>query len=285
MSNSYRLITSCPDNPGIVAEVTRFLADIGATITESNQYSDPVSNWFFMRQVIDMDSIPFDLNEFNDKFSPIADKLSMDWKITDTTVKPKVVLMVSKEAHCLRDLLYRWDCGDLDIDIKAVISNHDLMREYVEFHDIPYYHVPVEDNANKEPHFKEVCRLIDDIDPDVIVLARYMQIIPSWVCDNYAGKIINIHHSFLPSFIGAKPYHQAYERGVKLTGATCHYVTEDLDEGPIIEQDVARISHHDPIEEIVRRGKDVEKAVLARGLRSHIEDRVLTHGNKTIVFD
>jgi formyltetrahydrofolate deformylase len=283
MNRSYRLIISCPDAVGIVAAVSTFISDQGGTITEANHYTDPVSNWFFMRHVIAADSLPFGLEEFRAAFAPIAEKFSMEWRISDTASKPRVVLMVSKESHCLTDLLYRWKSGDMDFDIPAVISNHEIMREYVEWHDIPYHHVPV-DASGKNAAFEKMARLIDEVRADTVVLARYMQIIPSWMCDALPNRIINIHHSFLPSFAGAKPYHQALERGVKLTGATCHYVTQDLDEGPIIEQDVVRISHHNSIEEIVRLGKDVEKTVLARGLRYHLEDRVLIHGHKTIVF-
>jgi formyltetrahydrofolate deformylase len=283
MNRSYRLIISCPDTVGIVAAVSAFVAANDGTITEANHYTDPVSNWFFMRHVIAADSLPFDLEEFRSAFAPIAERYSMEWCIADTANKPKVVLMVSKQSHCLTDLLYRWKSGDMDFEIPAVISNHEDMRDYVEWHNIPYHHVPIT-RENKDEGFNQVAGICDEVQADTIVLARYMQIIPPWFCDSYPNRIINIHHSFLPSFAGAKPYHQALERGVKLTGATCHYVTQQLDEGPIIEQDVVRISHHNSIEEIVRLGKDVEKTVLARGLRYHLENRVLIHGHKTIVF-
>jgi len=266
-----------------MAAVSNFIAEYSGSIMEANHYADPVSSRLYMRVVIAQEPLPFGLDGLRELFSPIAKRYAMDWKITDSSKGAKVVLMVSKEAHCLRDLLYRWHSGDMDFDIVGVISNHDIMRDYVEWHEIPYHHVPV-DTGDKEPHFKEVSRIIDEAEADVVVLARYMQIIPSWFCEKYPGNIINIHHSFLPSFIGAKPYHQAYDRGVKLTGATCHYVTQDLDEGPIIEQDIARISHHDSIDKIVCLGKDVEKSVLAKGLRYHLEDRVLRHGHKTVVF-
>ena len=191
--------------------------------------------------------------------------------------------MASRESHCLADLLHRWHSGELDCDITSVISNHDDLRSMVEWHGIPFHHVPVAPD-NKAPAFAEVTRLIDEQAADVIVLARYMQILPPALCQRYANRVINIHHSFLPSFIGAKPYHQAAQRGVKLIGATCHYVTEELDAGPIIEQDVVRVSHRLNADDMVRLGKDVEKMVLSRGLRYHLEDRVLVHDNKTVVF-
>ena len=183
----------------------------------------------------------------------------------------------------MADLLHRWHSKELNAEIVAVISNHDDLRRMVEWHDIPYHHVPV-DPKNKTPAFDEVNKLVDSYQTDLVVLARYMQILPAELCELYSGRVMNIHHSFLPSFAGAKPYHQAYDRGVKLIGATCHYVTQDLDEGPIIDQDVIRISHSDSIEDMVRLGKDAEKNVLARGLRLHLEDRVIIHENKTVVF-
>jgi formyltetrahydrofolate deformylase len=193
------------------------------------------------------------------------------------------VILVSKLEHCLYDLLARWQSGELEIDIPCVISNHEVFRRFVEWHDIPFYCVPVTPET-KQNAYEKVIHLFEAMQGDTLVLARYMQILSPEFCQRYPGQILNIHHSFLPAFIGAKPYHQAYERGVKLIGATCHYVTTELDAGPIIEQDVVRIDHSDAPEELVRYGKDIEKAVLARALRYHIEDRVLLHGNKTVVF-
>jgi formyltetrahydrofolate deformylase len=280
--NTYRLIISCPDKVGIVAAVSSFLAEQGGLITEANHYLDPDSKWFFTRQVIDADSLSYDVEELRTRFAPLAATFDMEWRIRDTSAPTRVVLLASKQAHCLSDLLYRWRSDELDFEIPAVISNHDALRSYVEWHQLPYYHLPANDKAE---HFAALTDLLDDLAPEVIVLARYMQILPPKICTRYAGRIINIHHSFLPAFAGAKPYHQAAERGVKLIGATCHYVTDELDAGPIIDQDVARINHHDSIDDMVRIGKDVEKTVLARGLRYHLEDRVLIHGNKTIVFE
>lgn len=285
MQHSYRLIVTCPDGAGIIAAVTGLIAEHGGSITEASQYTDPSSNYFFMRYVVAADSLPFDAQGFGEHFAPTASQREMSWRITDTQKPQKVVLMVSKQDHCLNDLLYRWKSGDLLCDIPAVISNHEDLRSYVEWHGIPFHHVPVpKDEAGKQNAFKETATLLDEYQPDTVVLARYMQILPDWMCERYPNQVINIHHSFLPSFAGARPYHQAQERGVKLTGATCHYVTAELDAGPIIEQDVVRISHHDAIDDMVRLGKDVEKNVLARGLKYHLEDRVLVHGNKTIVF-
>ncbi|SEG55721.1 formyltetrahydrofolate deformylase [Marinobacterium lutimaris] len=279
----YRITISCPDKVGIVAAVTQFISEYNGWISEAHQFADAESCSFFMRYEVVADSLPFGLEELKEKFAPVADKFQMNWNITDSAARKRVVLMVSKEAHALSDLLYRWSAGELNIDIPCVISNHDKLRSYVEWHGIPFIHVPV-DMSNKEPHFQAVREQIAAADADAIVLAKYMQIIPEELCEVYPNKIINIHHSFLPSFIGARPYHQAAERGVKQIGATCHYVTSELDGGPIIEQDVQRVTHHNSTQDMVRLGKDVEKAVLARGLRYHIEDRVLVYGNKTVVF-
>ncbi len=283
MSHYYRLVVSCPDNLGIVSRVSSFIAGQGGSITEASQHSDLESGRFFMRYVILADSIGMSAESLRDAFAPIADEFEMDWLLTDTQQRQRLVLMVSRESHCLVDLLYRWTANELDCDIAAVISNHEDMRSLVEWHGIPYHHVPV-DPADKSVAFAEVQRLIDESRADSIVLARYMQILPPSLCERYAGRVINIHHSFLPSFAGAKPYHQAYRRGVKLIGATCHYVTQELDAGPIIEQDIHRVSHCHTPNDLVRFGRDVEKTVLARGLRWHLEDRVLVHGNKTVVF-
>ncbi|WP_068552879.1 formyltetrahydrofolate deformylase, partial [Oleiphilus sp. HI0086] len=237
-----------PDRTGIVAKVSNFLATYNGWITEASYHADQKNGWFFMRNEIKASSIPFDLENFKTVFEPIAKEFSMSWSISDSNTKKRVVLMASKESHCLADLLHRWHSNELDAEIVAVISNHDDLRRMVEWHDIPYHHVPV-DPQNKQAAFDQVSSLVDEYQTDLVVLARYMQILPADLCETYAGRVINIHHSFLPSFAGAKPYHQAYDRGVKLIGATCHYVTQDLDEGPIIDQDVIRISHSNTIED------------------------------------
>jgi formyltetrahydrofolate deformylase len=280
---TFRLVIACPDRVGIVAKVSNVLAAYNGWITEASHHSDSLTNWFFMRHEIRADSLPFDLEGLRTAFAPIAAEYSMDWRVSDSARRKKMVLMASRESHCLADLLHRWHSGELDCDITSVISNHDDLRSMVEWHGIPFHHVPVAPD-NKAPAFAEVNRLIEEQAADVIVLARYMQILPPELCQRYAHRVINIHHSFLPSFVGAKPYHQAAQRGVKLIGATCHYVTEELDAGPIIEQDVVRVSHRLNADDMVRLGKDVEKMVLSRGLRYHLEDRVLVHDNKTVVF-
>ena len=280
---TFRLVIACPDRVGIVAKVSNFLATYNGWITEASHHSDPQSGWFFMRHEIRADSLPFDLEGFRQAFAPIANEFSMVWQVSDSAVRKRVVLMASRESHCLADLLHRWHTDELDCDIVGVISNHDDLRSMVEWHNIPYFHVPV-NPKDKAPAFAEVSRLVKELQTDVVVLARYMQILPPELCREFENRVINIHHSFLPSFVGAKPYHQASMRGVKLIGATSHYVTEELDAGPIIEQDVVRVSHRETIEDLVRLGRDVEKMVLARGLRHHLEDRVLVHDNKTVVF-
>ena len=279
----FRLVIACPDQVGIVGKVSTFIAMYGGNITESNHHLDRDAGWFFMRTEIQADSLPFDLTQFRVAFEPIAREFGMRWHISDSAQPKRVVLLVSHEAHCLHDLLYRWQANELDCDIVGVIGNHDKLAEMAGWYHIPFYHIPVDKN-NKEASFAAYEQKIAELNVDVIVLARYMKIMPPNLCKEYSGRMINIHHSFLPSFVGAKPYHQAYTRGVKLIGATCHYVTEDLDEGPIIEQDVIRVSHKHSIEDLQRLGRDVERNVLARGLRYHLQDRVIIHGNKTVVL-
>ncbi|WP_116364051.1 formyltetrahydrofolate deformylase [Parahaliea mediterranea] len=282
---SYRLVGICPDQVGIVARIAGFIAEQGGSIIGANQYEDTETRMFYMRYVVDADSLAMDADAFRAAFEPVARDLQMTWRLTESQRPQRVVLMVSKLDHCLADLLHLWRSGDMPFDPVCVISNHEDLRPLVEWHGVPYHWVPVPgDSAGKAAAFEATSDLIRAANPDTIVLARYMQILPPWLCSDYGGRIINIHHSFLPSFVGARPYHQAFQRGVKLTGATCHYVTEELDAGPIIEQDVIRIRHHDTVEDLVRLGKDVEKTVLARGLRYHLEDRVLVQGNKTVVF-
>jgi formyltetrahydrofolate deformylase len=279
----FTLTLSAPDRVGIVAAVSAFIAEHHGWIIEATHHADEIEKRFYMRHEIATDSLPISLEGFRERFARIGREFSMDWKVTDHSKKKRVVILVSKLEHCLYDLLARWKAGELDIEIPCVISNHDTWRSFVEWHGIPFHHVPVTPET-KAQAYDEVQRLYEDSRADTMVLARYMQVLSPKLCAAYPGQIINIHHSFLPSFVGAKPYHQAYARGVKLTGATCHYVTEDLDEGPIIEQDVIRVRHSDRPDDLVRLGRDIEKAVLARGLRYHLEDRVLIHGNKTIVL-
>ena len=280
----YTLTLSCPDRVGIVAAVSSFLARHGGWIVEASQHADQDSMRFFMRVEILAESLPFDLAELRRLFAAVAQEFTMEWRITDTLVKKRAIILVSHQDHCLNDLLHRWRSGELSVEIPAVISNHADLRAFVEWHDIPFHHVPMDTMSDKTAAFGEIARLFEDYRGDVMVLAKFMQILPPQLCQRYHGRIINIHHSFLPSFAGAQPYHQAFQRGVKLIGATCHYVTAELDAGPIIEQDTGRIDHGDSVDDMVRYGKDIEKSVLARGLRYHLEDRVLIDGGKTVVF-
>jgi formyltetrahydrofolate deformylase len=287
----YTLSASCPDRVGIVARVAGFIAGHGGWILESRYHSDGEDNdgggesRYFMRIDIKADSLPFHLAEFRERFRPLAEELGMTWKINDSAQKKRVVILVSRQEHCLYDLLARWQSKELDVEIPCIVSNHETFRGFVEWHGIPFHHVPVPVTADaRGAAYAEIGRLFEEAKGDTMVLARYMQVLPPEMCAAYPGRILNIHHSFLPSFVGARPYHQAYRRGVKLIGATCHYVTRELDQGPIIEQDVIRIDHADSVDDMARYGKDIEKTVLARGLRYHLEDRVLVHGNKTVVF-
>ena len=283
----YILTLTCPDTTGIVARIAGFLADAGGWIVEAGYHSDVDSGWFFTRQVVRADSLPFEADELRRRFAGIAAELGAQatWTVTDTGEPKRAVLLVSKDMHCLHDLLGRVAAGELPARLDAVIGNHDTLEEIVRAHGVPFHHVPFpRDPDGKAAAFAEVARLVEKHDPDAVVLARFMQILPRELCERWAGRALNIHHSFLPSFVGARPYHQAHARGVKLIGATCHYVTADLDAGPIIEQDVIRVDHGDTVADMVRRGRDIERLVLSRGLRWHLEDRVLVHGNKTVVF-
>ncbi|WP_334073698.1 MULTISPECIES: formyltetrahydrofolate deformylase [Paenibacillus] len=283
-SNRARMLISCPDGPGIVSAVSRFLHEHGANIVQSDQYTmDPEGGMFFMR-------IEFDLEQLEDRaaglqsdFAAIADKFNMQWNLYQLSRKKKLAILVSKEDHCLVELLWQWQAGDLDAEISMVISNHPDMKEYVESFGIPYHYIPVTPETKKEAERQQLDLVNGKV--DLIVLARYMQIVSPALIEPYRNRIINIHHSFLPAFVGGKPYSQAYDRGVKIIGATAHYVTEELDGGPIIEQDVQRVSHRDNVGELKRIGRTIERVVLARAVKWHIEDRILVHQNKTVVFN
>ena len=283
----YVLSLSCPDTTGIVARIAGFLAEAGGWIVEAGYHSDVDSGWFFTRQVVRADSLPFEVDKLRERFADVAAELGgqASWTVTDTGVPKRAVLLVSKEMHCLHDLLGRVAAGELPVQLEAVIGNHDTLEGVVAAHGVPFHHVPFPRDADgKAAAFADLAKRVDAYEPDAVVLARFMQILPPSLCERWAGRALNIHHSFLPSFVGARPYHQAHTRGVKLIGATCHYVTADLDAGPIVEQDVIRVDHGDTVADMVRRGRDIERLVLARGLRWHLEDRVLLHGNKTVVF-
>ncbi|CAM2982710.1 formyltetrahydrofolate deformylase [Paenibacillus sediminis] len=282
--NRARMLISCPDGPGIVAAVSRFLHEHGANIVQSDQYTmNPEGGMFFMRIEFDLPELDANLRQLQVDFAQVAANFNMEWKITTVSRKKKLAIFVSKEDHCLVELLWQWQAGDLDAEIAMVVSNHNDMREYVESFGIPYHHFPVTADTKKEAEQRQLEIVGDDI--DVIILARYMQIISPTFIEHYRNRIINIHHSFLPAFVGGKPYQQAYERGVKIIGATAHYVTEELDGGPIIEQDVQRVSHRDDVTELKRIGRTIERVVLARAVKWHIEDRILVHQNKTVVFN
>jgi formyltetrahydrofolate deformylase len=279
----YTLTIDCPDRVGIVAEVSRFIAEREGWILEASHHADRDSGRFFMRNAILAESLAGGADRFSAEFADIAARYAMNWRLSDSAKPRRVAILASRLDHCLIDLLYRWRAGELRCEIPCVIANHEDLRGDVEVHRIPFHCVPVTPET-RQAAFAELERLLDAHAIDTVVLARYMQILPPETCRRYAGRIINIHHSFLPSFVGAKPYHRAFERGVKLIGATSHYVTADLDEGPIIEQDVVRVEHDDTVDDLVRYGRDVEKAVLARALRYHLEDRVLLNGHRTVVF-
>ncbi|MFC9896749.1 formyltetrahydrofolate deformylase [Nocardia sp. NPDC127579] len=307
----YVLTLGCPDRPGIIARITSFIAEFGGSIVEAGYHSaaraqgpeeaaqrdhggsserrrsDTDSGWFFTRQAIKAATVPFGLDELRDRFAGVAAELGPDteWELLDSGAKRRIVLLVSKDGHCLHDLLGRATSGELPATIEAVIGNHPDLAAMTEAHGIPFHHVEFpKDPAERGPAFETVRELVDAHDPQAVVLARFMQVLPAELCEHWAGRAINIHHSFLPSFVGARPYHQAFARGVKLIGATCHYVTAELDAGPIIEQDVSRIDHADDVRDMVRQGRDIERVVLARGLRWHLEGRVLVHGRRTVVF-
>jgi len=275
---------TCPDTVGIVASVTKFIADHGGFITASSHFGDSVTGRFFMRT--EFHSVGHrvkNLEDLKNQFMPIAEKYSMKWNIVDSTVRPRVMIAVSKFGHCLMDLLHKTRTGQIAMDIPAVISNHLDMRDIVEWYGIPYYHLPVT-LENKKQQEERVINLADELKIDLIVLARYMQILSPDLVKVFEGRCINIHHSFLPSFKGAAPYQQAYKRGVKLIGATAHYVTSDLDEGPIIEQAVERVDHAYTVDDIANTGRDIETVVLSRAVKWHIEHRILQNGNKTVIF-
>lgn len=278
-----RMLISCPDRPGIVAAVSAFLAKHEANIVQSDQYTmHPAGGLFFIRIEFDLEQLADKLAGLEEDFAAVAEPFSMTWRITEASRRKRLAIFVSKEDHCLLELLWQWRSGDLDADIELVVSNHPDMRETVESFGIPYHHVPVTVETKAEAERRQL-ELVDG-KVDAIVLARYMQIVSPYFLKHYADRIINIHHSFLPAFVGGKPYAQAYDRGVKIIGATAHYVTAELDGGPIIEQDVQRVSHRHSVDDLKRIGRHIERTVLARAVSWHVEDRVLVHENKTVVF-
>jgi formyltetrahydrofolate deformylase len=283
MKNSAILLISCPDQKGEVATIADFVYRHKGNILHADEHADEESGLFLMRVEFDPKDFDIDLADFAIHFSPIAEKFQMTWRLAQSSHRPRMIILVSKYDHCLVDLLYRHQSGELACDIPLIISNHADNQPLADFYKVPYAVVSVT-KENKLQAEEKLQALIDKHQPDFMVLARYMQILSNEFVNRHPQRIINIHHSFLPAFVGARPYHQAFERGVKLIGATSHYVTEVLDDGPIIEQDVVRVSHRDTVEDLIRKGRDLEKVVLSRAVRWHVENRVLVYGNKTVVF-
>ncbi|NEU29991.1 formyltetrahydrofolate deformylase [bacterium LRH843] len=279
-----RLLISCLDRPGIVSAVSTFLHEHQANIVQSDQYStDPSGGMFFMRIEFDLFNNDFTFSRIKEAFEPIAESFDMNWNMELESRKKKMAIFVSKEDHCLLELLWKWRAGELVVDIPLIISNHDDHRNSVESYGIPFFHIPVT-KENKYEAEQEAISLLQEHEVDFIVLARYMQILSSSFVEAFPNQIINIHHSFLPAFIGANPYAKAFERGVKLIGATAHYVTNDLDEGPIIEQDILRVNHRYTANDLRITGRHIERIALARAVMWHVNDQIIVHGNKTVVF-
>jgi formyltetrahydrofolate deformylase len=298
MRDSAVLLIDCPDRKGLVARVSGMLYERGANILHADQHQDHDLGLFFMRVEFGLD-VPgndgeaatasagpqrFDLESFKSAFAPLAAELGMRWTLTSGVRRPRMAMFCSQYLHCMADLLHRWHSGELDCDIPVIVSNHRDVERLAAFYGIPFEHVPVTKETRAAAEAHELA-LLEHHGVELVVLARYMQILSPKFVARYPAAIINVHHSFLPAFTGARPYHAAHTRGVKLIGATSHYVTEVLDDGPIIEQDVARISHRDQVEDLVARGRDLERMVLSRAVRSHIDRRILCYGNKTVVFD
>jgi len=283
MKPSAILLVSCPDAKGEVATIADFVFRHNGNILHADEHADEESGLFLMRVEFDPKDFDVPLADFGKHFTPVAQKFQMTWRLAQSSHRPRMIIFVSKYDHCLVDLLYRHQSGELACDIPLIISNHSDNQAAADFYKIPYAVVSVT-KENRQSAEAKIQNLIDEHKPDFMVLARYMQILSNEFVNRYPQRIINIHHSFLPAFVGARPYHQAFERGVKLIGATSHYVTEVLDDGPIIEQDVVRVSHRDTVEDLIRKGRDLEKVVLSRAVRSHVENRILVYGNKTVVF-
>jgi formyltetrahydrofolate deformylase len=272
----------CPDAVGLLARITGFIADSGGNLLEVSQYTDPLSKWFFSRLAFTGGKIDSNPLELCSEFESIATPMRAEWSLRPSDRPVNAVLLTSRQDHCLTDLLWRWRSGELNITIPKVISNHGECRGIVEREGVAFEEIDF--HGDKSAAFEQLAVHLRDCKAELIVLARFMQILPDWLCREFEGRIINIHHSFLPAFVGANPYRRAFERGVKLIGATCHYATSDLDEGPIIEQEVARVEHYHVPDDLVRMGRDCERLALARGVRFHVEDRVLVHGTRAIVF-
>lgn len=282
--NQARLLVKCPDTPGIVAALSKFLFAHDANIIESSQYTtDPEDGTFFIRIEFHCKNLLQKREQMEKDFEQLASKFSMDYHFAYPNERKRTAIFVSKEPHCLMELLWEWKNGDLETDIAVVISNHEVAREIVESFGIPFHYIPANKDIRKQVEAEQI-RLMEEYKVDLLILARYMQILTPDFVGHFPDQIINIHHSFLPAFIGARPYERAYDRGVKLIGATSHYVTNDLDEGPIIEQDIERVDHRDHVTDLKKIGRKVERSVLARAVKWHLEDRIIVQDNKTIVF-
>jgi formyltetrahydrofolate deformylase len=284
MKNSTILLVQCPDRKGLDATIAEFIYRYDGNILHFEQHQAGEERYYLARVEWDLDGFRLDLKDFDGAFGPIAHKFRMNWCIRQGSYRPRVAIFVSKYDHCLVDLLYRQRSGELACDFPLIISNHMETKRHADFYGVPFHYVEVA-KGNKAQAEAQQLELLQETNCDLVVLARYMQVLSPDFIAQYPQPIINIHHSFLPAFVGAKPHQQAHDRGVKLTGATAHYVTEVLDDGPIIEQGVVRISHRDSLEDMVEKGRDVEKVVLSRAVRWHIENRILLYGNKTIIFE
>ncbi|MDQ6766266.1 MAG: formyltetrahydrofolate deformylase [Candidatus Eremiobacteraeota bacterium] len=277
------LLLQCPDRKGVVAAVTSFIYEHGGNIVHADEHQDFELKLYFFRLEWDLSEFTFALEDFAAHFAPLATAFEMTWRVARSAHRPKVAIFVSKAGHCLADLLFRHQIGELACDVLLVISNHSDLRKLTEFYGIPYHAIPIGAGGKDEAE-RASLELLNRNSIELVVLARYMQILSAQFIAGFPNRMINVHHSFLPAFIGARPYHRSYERGVKLIGATSHYVTQVLDEGPIIEQDIVRISHRDSLPDMVRKGGDAERAVLTRAVRWHIENKIMVLGNKTVVF-
>ena len=281
MTHAYILTLSCPDRMGIVHAVSGFLLERNGNIEEAAQYTDPATGLFFMRLQFACDALTHD--ELTTQLNAFAAPFAMNWKLHSTQAAMRTVIMVSRDGHCLNDILFRWKSGLLPIDVRAIISNHRDFYQLAASYNVPFHHITVTADSKAQAEAKQL-DIIESEGAELVVLARYMQVLSNDLCRKLSGRAINIHHSMLPSFKGAKPYYQAHERGVKVIGATAHYVTADLDEGPIIEQDVTRVDHKDTVENLTARGKDTESRVLATAVKWHSQHRVLINGHKTVIF-
>ena len=284
MGYNVRLSVTCPDKKGLIAAVSSFISMHDGNILSADQYVNRESGRFLMRLEIEGDGFGLERDEFASAFAPLARRHGMEWRVSFTDTPKRMAILVSRYDHCLIDLLWRWDAGELDAEIPLVVSNHPDLAGRVEAHGIPFHHLPVTRESRAEQE-AAVLDLLSENGVDLVVLARYMQILSPKFVSAYPDRILNIHHSFLPAFVGADPYRRAHDRGVKTIGATAHYVTEDLDAGPIVHQDVAHVTHRDTVDDLVRLGREVERRVLARAVRWHLEDRVLVDGHRTVVFE